>query len=73
MANISGQEYTLIAFGSSNKWETWSRLADVDGTECTSPIYTYIGSKFKYTIDDYTFIPIGGEYSATIYFELYHE
>ena len=38
-ANVAGEEYTVIAFGSNNQWENWSSL--YDGSACASPVYIF--------------------------------
>ena len=65
-ANLPGQEYSVICYGSS----TWAHLASVppgSGTRdpVNSTFYVYIGGEFKAVS--------AGDYSAIIYFDLTHE
>jgi PKD repeat protein len=70
-ANVHNQEYTVVAYGSNNVWESWSQLND--NTRCQSPVYVYAGSIFKGTVGGQQIVAAAGDYNTTICFELYHE
>jgi hypothetical protein len=72
-ANKKDEEYTVIAFGSNNQTESWSRLGKEGTPQCAAPIYVYMGGVFKGAMGDTTFVAARGEYSTIIYLELYNE